>query len=489
VNRPIRRVGYAVTVLILLLVAQLTYLQVVDADNLANDPKNVRSALKEYNRARGRILTADGQIVADSAATTGDFKYVRFYPQGDLFAHVAGYQSFVNLVGSTGVEESYNRVLTGQDTSLQLSNIGDVLSGKAQTNDVVLSLTKSAQQTAKDALGGQKGSVVALDVHTGAVLAMYSNPSFNPNGLSVHDSQAVQDNFNAINSDANDKPALQRAYRERYPPGSTFKVVTTKSALELGQATPDSSFPVTDSFQIPGVANPLFNFGKETCGGTLEESFVVSCNATFAKLGYDMGDAFAPAMDQCGIDNTPPIDLDPSAVESVGPNVGDPKPRFALAGIGQGDVFTSPLQMALIAESVANNGVIHEPHVVKEIENSDGKVVRTIDPKDWLTCMQPITAAALTNMMVDVVNNGTGTGASMSDQGIQVAGKTGTAETTEGENPHAWFIAFAPANAPRYAVAVIVEHGGVAGGDNATGGAVAAPIAKQMLQNLFATNP
>jgi peptidoglycan glycosyltransferase len=155
VNRPIRRVGYAVTVLILLLVAQLTYLQVVDADNLANDPKNVRSALKEYNRARGRILTADGQIVADSAPTTGDFKYVRFYPQGDLFAHVAGYQSFVNLVGSTGVEESYNRVLTGQDTSLQLSNIGDVLSGKAQTNDVVLSLTKSAQQTAKDALGGQ----------------------------------------------------------------------------------------------------------------------------------------------------------------------------------------------------------------------------------------------------------------------------------------------------------------------------------------------
>jgi peptidoglycan glycosyltransferase len=169
--------------------------------------------------------------------------------------------------------------------------------------------------------------------------------------------------------------------------------------------------------------------------------------------------------------------------------VGDPRPRFALAGIGQGDVFTSPLQMALIAEGIADNGVIHEPHVVKEIENSDGKVVRTIDPKDWLTCMQPITAAALTNMMVDVVNNGTGTGASMSDQGIQVAGKTGTAETTEGENPHAWFIAFAPANAPRYAVAVIVEHGGVAGGDNATGGAVAAPIAKQMLQNLFATNP
>jgi penicillin-binding protein A len=489
VNRPIRRVGVAVTVLILILVAQLTYLQVVDAHNLANNPKNVRSALKDYNRARGRILTADGQIVADSLPTTGDFKYLRLYPQHDLFAHVAGYQSFVNLVGSSGVEESYDKVLTGQDTSLQLGNLGDVLSGKAQTNDVVLSLSETAQQTAKDALGDQRGSVVALDVHTGAVLAMYSNPSFDPNGLALHDTQAVQNTFNAINSDANDKPALQRAYRERYPPGSTFKVVTAKSAIETGQATPDSpSFDFTNSYQIPGVTNPILNFGGEVCGGTMAESFVVSCNATFAKLGYDMGDAFPPAMDQCGIDSTPPIDLEPPAVESVGPRVGDPRPRFALAGIGQGDVFTSPLQMALIAESIANNGVIREPHVVKEIQNSDGKVIRTTASKDWLTCMQPTTAAALTNMMIDVVDHGTGTAASMSDQGIQVAGKTGTAETVAGEFPHAWFIAFAPANAPRYAVAVIVEHGGRLSSE-ATGGAVAAPIAKQMLQDLFATNP
>jgi peptidoglycan glycosyltransferase len=490
VNRPIRRVGYAVTILILVLVAQLTYLQVVDADNLANDPKNVRSTLKEVNRPRGRILTADGQVLADETKTTTDeYKYLRFYPQGDLFAHVVGYQSFGNLVGSTGVEQSENDVLTGQDTSLQLSNLGDVLSGKSQTNNVVLSLTESAQKAARDALGGQKGSVVALDVRTGAVLAMYSNPTYNPNLLSVHDPQAVQDTFNAINSDANDKPALQRAYRDRYPPGSTFKVVTSKSAIETGQATPDSpSFDVTDSFQIPGVAKPLYNFEQETCGGTMEESLVVSCNATFAKLGYEMGDAFPPQMDECGIDNTPPIDLEPPAVESVGPRVGDPRPRFALAGIGQGDVFTSPLQMALIAEGIANNGVIREPHVVKEVQDSDGKVIQTTEPKDWTTCMQPTTAAAVTNMMVDVVDNGTGTAAQI--DGVPVAGKTGTAETgVPGEHPHAWFIAFAPANAPRYAVAVIVEHGGVAGGDNATGGAVAAPMAKQVLQDLLATNP
>jgi peptidoglycan glycosyltransferase len=489
VNRPIRRVGYAVTVLILLLVAQLTYLQVVDANNLANNPKNVRKQLKDYNRARGKILTADGQVVAQSIPTTGDFKYMRQYPQIGLFAHVAGYQSFVNLVGSSGVEEAYSDVLTGQDASLQLKNIGGVLSGKSQTNDVILSLTEAAQRTAEQQLAGRRGSVVALDVQTGAVLAMYSNPTFNPNGLSVQNTQIVQDTFNQINS--GDDAALQRAYRERYPPGSTFKVVTSKSAIELGQATPDSpSFDFTDGFQIPGVAKPLSNFGGEVCGGTLAESLRDSCNATFAKLGYDMGDAFAPAMDQCGIDNTPPIDLDPAAVESVGPRVGDPKPRFALAGIGQGDVFTSPLEMALIAEGIANGGVIKEPHVVKEIQNSDGKVVRTTETKDWLTCMQPTTAAALTSMMVDVVNNGTGTNASMADQGVQVAGKTGTAETgVDGENPHTWFIAFAPANAPRYAVAVIVEHGGTSAGDSQTGGVVAAPIAKAMLQNLLATNP
>jgi penicillin-binding protein A len=486
VNRPIRRVGYAVTVLILLLVAQLTYLQVVDANNLANDPKNVRHALKEYNRARGNILTSDGEVVAGSIPTTGDFKYVRFYPQGDLFAHVAGYQSFVNLVGSTGVEESYNNALTGKDTSLQLSNLGNVLSGKSQTNDVVLSLSKTAQQAAKDALGGQRGSIVALNVQTGAVVAMYSNPTFDPNALSVHDPQEVQTAFNNINS--GDKAALQRAYRDRYPPGSTFKTITTKSALETNTATPDTEFPFSDGFQIPGTDTKLRNFGGGSCGGgTLTDSLVESCNATFAQLGYEMGDAFAPQMAQCGINDAPPIDLVPAAAESVGPTAGADRARFALAGIGQGDVFTTPLEMALIAEGIANGGVIKEPHVVSEVRrSSDGTTVSTPESKDWTTCMQPTTAAALTNMMVQVVARGSGTAAQI--DGITVAGKTGTAQTAPGESPHAWFIAFAPAEAPRYAIAVIVEHGGDFGAE-ATGGAVAAPKAKAVLQTLLATNP
>jgi len=476
-----------VTVLILVLVAQLTYLQVVDANKLANDPRNARKAESEYNHARGNIETADGTIVAKSVPTTGDFKYLRQYPQSDLFAEVSGYQSFVDLVGKSGVEATYNKVLTGRDTSLQLSNLGDLLNGKANTNNVVLSLTQAAQQAAKDALGGQKGSVVALDVKTGAVLAMYSNPSYDPNGLSVHDSQKVQTTYNAITSPLFGEPAKARAYTLRYPPGSTFKVITSKSAIETGLATPDQPvFADSDSFKIPGVTKPLFNFGREVCGGSLLESLVVSCNATFAALGYQLNDKFPPQMETCGINHQPPIDLEPSAVVSVGPQVGADKARFALAGIGQGDVFTSPLQMALIAAGIANGGVIMQPHVVKEITNTDGKTVRTIDPQPWTTCMSPQTSAALTGMMVDVVQRGTGIAAQI--DGVTVAGKTGTAQTSPDKPPHAWFIAFAPAEAPRYAVAVLVENGG-AYNETATGGAVAAPVAKQVLQALLATNP
>jgi peptidoglycan glycosyltransferase len=486
VNRPIRRVGYAVTILILVLVAQLTYLQVVDAHRLANDPRNSRHAESEYNHARGNIQTADGTIVATSLPTKGDFKYLRSYPQGELFAQVSGYQSFVDLVGKSGVEESYNDVLAGHDTSLQLNNLGDLFNGKAATNNVVLSLTQAAQQSARDGLSGRKGSVVALDIHTGAVLAMYSNPTYDPNSLAVHDSQKVQTAYNLVTSPLFDEPAKPRAYTLRYPPGSTFKVVTAKSALQAGIATPDRQFDPTGGFDIPGTDTTLHNFGNEVCtGGSLIDMLVESCNATFAQLGYELGNRFPPAMEQCGIEHQPPIDLSPSAVASVGPHIGADPPRFALAGIGQGDVFASPLQMALIAAGVANQGVIMQPHVVKDITNGDGKVVKTIDPKPWTTCMDPQTAAALNGMMVAVVQRGTGTAAQI--DGVTVAGKTGTAQT-DGPNPHAWFIAFAPAEAPRYAVAVLVEdRGGY--NESATGGAVAAPIAKGVLQTLLATNP
>jgi penicillin-binding protein A len=484
VNSAIRKVGYALTLLVLVLVGQLTYLQVVDANHLANDPNNIRKFLRDFNRPRGEILTTDGQIVARSDKTGGELKYQRVYPQGDLFAQISGYQSF--LIGNTGVEASYDKVLTGRDTQFQISNVGSILD--SNTGNVVLAQSLAAQQTARDALGGQKGSVVALDIQTGAVLAMYSNPSFDPNPLAGHDTSHVNLAFFLLNGDPA-RPALPRSYRERFPPGSTFKVVTTAGALDLGVATPDRPFTAASEFQLPQTNSFVHNFGGETCGGgPLTESFIESCNVTFARLGAEMGQRFAPIMNHCGIGSglvpiAPPIDLAPGAAGSIGPAADAPDARFALAGIGQGDVAVTPLEMALAAAGIANGGVIMEPHVALQITNSNSKVIQTIDPKPWTTCMTKPTADALTAMMVENVQRGTGTAAQIPN--VQVAGKTGTAQTgVEGQAPHAWFVAFAPADHPRFAVSVIVESGNALGTD-VTGGAVAAPIARQMLETLL----
>jgi peptidoglycan glycosyltransferase len=484
VNRAIRRVGYALTAVILVLVAQLTYLQVIDASNLANDPRNIRKYLRDVNRPRGEILTADDQIVAQSLPTSGELKFQRVYPQGDLFSDISGYQSFV--VGNTGVESSYNSVLTGRDRQFDFSQI---VSGKENTGNVILGQSLTAQQTARDALGGQKGSVVALDIKTGDVLAMYSNPSFDPNPLAGHDTAKVNVAYFLLNADPA-KPALPRAYRERYPPGSTFKVVTAAGAIDTGVAPPDRTYPFSSGFPLPGTTTSIGNFGGSACGGgSLTDSFITSCNATFARLGYEMGDNFVPVMNACGVGSevapiAPPLDLDPGAVGSIGPATGAEKPRFALAGIGQGDVFATPLEMALVAAGVANGGVIMQPHVAKEITNADGKVIQTIDPQPWKTCMTKPTADAVTAMMVENVEHGTATGAQIGN--VAVAAKTGTAQTgVEGQAPHAWFIAFAPADNPRFAVSVLIENGGNYGND-ATGGVVAAPIARQMLETLLA---
>jgi len=480
-NRAIRRVGIGIVALVLILVAQLTYLTIVDANNLKHNPHNVRALLSNANRPRGDIVTADGTIVAQSRTVSDGtvFKYLREYPTKELFAQTVGYQSFV--FGSTGVENTYNNALLGRENQLNLNNIPDIFSGKKTTGTVVLSLRADAQRLAQSALGTQRGSVVLLDVKTGAVLAMYSNPSFDPNPFVVHNNQFAQAAFTAVQQNP-DHPALPRSYRERYPPGSSFKTVTASVALEDGVATPNSTFPVRTELPLPQSTNTLRNFGGESCGGTLTLSFTQSCNTTFGQLGLQLGDQFVPGMAKFGIGQAPPIDLSPGAVTSVGPAAGtfsNSQPQFALAGIGQGAVAVTPLQMALVAEGIANGGVIMQPHVASEIRDANDKLIRRIDPSPWMTATTPQVAQAVTQMMIQVVNNGTGTAAQI--PGVTVAGKTGTAQTAPNQAPHAWFVAFAPAEAPRFAVAVIVEHGGNAN-QEATGGRVAAPIAAQMLK-------
>lgn len=483
-NRSIRRVGTAVVVLLLLLVAQLTYLQVIDAKNLKDDPRNSRTYLADFNRPRGEIISADGKVLAKSVPSDDEYEFQRVYPYGELFAQTVGYQSVV--VGSTGVEKEYSAVLSGRDrTRLRLRDLGDLLLGKDQTGNVVLSLRTDVQLVAKAALGNQQGSVVVMDPKTGALIAMYSNPSFDPTPLAGHNPKLVQAYWNSLDPDNPETTLLPRAYRQRYPPGSTFKIATTASALDTGIATPQTQFPTLRSFTPPQAGNSISNFGGENCGGSLEESFVHSCNTTFAKLGLDLGEKFPPQLSGFGIYEAPPIDLSPDAAVSSGPAPGtfnENKPQFALAGIGQGEVAATPLQMALIGSSVANGGTVMRPHVAAQIRDDDGKELSTITPKPWKTAMPITTAATIRDFMVQVVERGTGTAGQIA--GVSVAGKTGTAQSCEGCSPHAWFVAFAPAEAPRYAVAVFVDKGGNMGNE-ATGGHVAAPIAAAVFKFLL----
>jgi penicillin-binding protein A len=487
VNRQVRRVGIGVVGCFVALFLQLNWLQVVKADSLANDPRNVRAVKRAFSDPRGEILTADGTIVARSQPVDDQFERLRTYPTGPLFGHVSGFFSF--NFGASGVEHVYNEDLSGRRPEQQFRNLGDWLIGKELTGDAVLTMSNVAQEAARDALGDRRGSVVVLDPSTGEVVALWSSPSYDPSPLSSHSPKAAQEAFDGYTKDPAN-PMLARAYRERYPPGSTFKVVTAATAIETGTATTQTGYPSLRSLDLPQSDKQLRNFGGSNCGGTMAESFRRSCNTTFGRIGLDLGEKLIDGMKAFGVTEDVPFDL--PDVRSAGPAPGSfrrNQPSFANAAIGQGDIAVTPLQMALVAGAIANGGVLMAPHVVREIRDTDGRVVRRIGPTEWKRAVQPPTAAAVTQMMVDVVRAGTGTAAAV--PGYTVAGKTGTAEAPggpDGASPHAWFIGFAPAEAPRFAIAVIVERGGDLG-DEATGGRVAAPVAGKVLAKLLALPP
>ena len=487
-NRQIRRVGIGVVACFVALFAQLNYLQVLRADSLANDPRNVRAVKRAFSQPRGEILTVDGAIVARSEPVDDQFERLRTYPTGPLFGHVSGFFSF--NYGASGVEDAYNADLSGRRVDQRFRNLGDWLIGKERTGDAVLSLSGAAQDAARQALGDRRGSVVVLDPTTGEVVALWSNPSYDPAPLASHDFRAARQAFESYTADPAN-PMLARAYRERYPPGSTFKVVTAATAIETGTATPQTGYPSLRFLDLPQSDKQLRNFGGSSCGGTMAESFRRSCNTTFGRIGLDLGERLIDGLRAFGIGEDVPFDL-PEA-RSGGPAAGTfgrNKPSFANAAIGQGDVAVTPLQMATVAAAIANGGVLMAPHVVREIRDQDGEVIRRIGPDEWKRAVSPATAAAVTQMMISVVRSGTGTAAAV--PGTTVAGKTGTAEAPAGPGessaPHAWFIGFAPAEAPRFAIAVIVERGGDLG-DEATGGRVAAPVARDVLARLLALPP
>ncbi|MGI9033042.1 MAG: peptidoglycan D,D-transpeptidase FtsI family protein [Acidimicrobiales bacterium] len=481
-NTQIRRLGVVLGVLFVALFVQLNWLQVVDAQHLNNDPRNTRAVVRDFAQPRGVIQTSDGVVVAQSQPSNDQFQRQRSYPLAGLFAHLTGFFSFT--YGTDGVEHNYNDSLTGRDQKFSINRLGDILLQKEHSANVTLTVSKALQQTATNALGNRKGAVVALDPRTGAILAMVDYPTYDPNPLASHDQKTVRDAWNALNADPN-KPLLPRSYRERYFPGSSFKVVTAATGLATGTVTLTSpSYPVLSSLPLPQTAQPLSNFGGERCGGPLPQVLKVSCNTAFAQLGLDLGgDKLAAGAQAFGFTKVPPIDLPfgvPSSFPPASAFVRD-KPALAKSAIGQQDVAATPLQMALVAAGIANNGVVMTPHVMSEVRDSEGRVVDKYQPSPWTTAVPPDVARAVRDMMVGVVQGGTGTAAQI--PGVAVAGKTGTAQTGR-DTSHAWFVSFAPADNPKVAVAVIVED--QPNVNEATGGAIAAPIAKTVLQAALA---
>ena len=482
-NRQIRRLGYAFITLFVLLFAAVNYIQVYAASDLANNPSNQRLLLQEYNVHRGQILARDEQtVLATSKTTKGRLKYLRVYPRARLYAGVTGYYSVV--FGRYALEQSQNEWLAGRASELLPQNLVDEMLGRDKRGaTVVTTIDPKLQRVAARQLGALPGGVVAMDPRTGEILALVANPSYDPNDLSSHKLKEVRADRARLLRDP-DKPLLSRAAQELFPPGSTFKLVTAAAALESGMK-PDTKFPNPPALKLPQTSHELHNFGGEHCLGgaaqlTLAQALEVSCNVVFGEIGLKLGaDKLVGQARRFGFDQDVPLEI-PYASGSIPPakDFQDALPAVAFSAIGQQSVGANPLQMALVGSALANGGEEMTPRLVKEIRDPSGRVIKSFAPRVWGRPVSEGTARDMTRMMIRVVEAGTGTAAQI--PGVTVAGKTGTAETTSG-NPHAWFVSFAPAENPQIVVAVVVLNGGSLGSE-ATGGHVAAPIARAVIR-------
>ncbi|MGY1686107.1 peptidoglycan D,D-transpeptidase FtsI family protein [Geodermatophilus sp. SYSU D00804] len=471
-NAPLRRVAISVLVLFTLLIVNVNYIQVVRSDELREDPGNTRVLTEEYSRERGSIVV-DGTEVALSVPTQDTLEYLRQYPQGPTYAAVTGYYSL--LYNSAQMERAANDVLTGSDARLFTRRLADLFTGRDPAGgDVVLTMDAAVQEAAMAGLDGVTGAVVALDPSTGAVLGMASTPTYDPGQLSSHDPAAIRayaDQLDAMETD----PRLNRATQDNYPPGSIFKVIVSAAALATGEYTPDTVVPAPDLLTLPDTSTTLENFNGSSCSSSQEQSLIdaltISCNTAFAQLGIDLGEdrvrEMAEAFGMTGDGMEIPLEV-------AGSSIGDIESEAALgqSSIGQRDVRTTPLQAAMIAAAVANDGTLMTPYLVDQVRAPDLTVIDRSDPEEFSRPVTPEVADQLTEMMVSVVENGSGRRAQV--PGVEVAGKTGTAQNAGPD--HNWFIGFAPADDPQIAVAVFVANGGGTGGD------VSAPIARDVIE-------
>jgi len=488
-NKKIRQLAFGLMALYVLLFVAMNYWQVGRASELNGRTDNYRAIRREFDRPRGEIITADGVVVARSVPTPqgSEFPYQREYPTGGLFAGVTGYYSFG--FGATQVEFTQNSVLTGQTAQQYIGNLQDIVSGGDGTGTVRLTLRNDLQEVARNGLAGRDGAVVMVDIHTGAVLAMYSEPSYDPNLIAGFDFDAAGETLRALQEDDRD-PLLSHAYQLRYMPGSSFKVITTGIGLESGALSLDMTpFERLTQWTPPQTSNPIQNYGGTNCGGDLREVFRRSCNIPFAQTALNIGIPGMIAGTQAwGLEQPVPIDLPRPAASTFGnvDNLDQQLPLVAIRGFGQQEVQMVPQHMAMVAAAVANNGAMMKPFVVGATLDSRDGVLTVHEPERWLTPISPQTAAVLNELMQGVVTDGTAS-CCLGIPGIPIAAKTGTAQLNNSGEPqrsNAWIIAFAPADNPQYAVAVMLE------GTNAeisasTGGHLAGPIAQDMLEAVF----
>jgi cell division protein FtsI/penicillin-binding protein 2 len=481
VNKPLRRIAIFCGLLVLALLVRTNWLQYVEAEELNTHSKNRRVLIERYSNERGNIIV-DGKPITGSVQTNDtDFKYKRTYVNGPMWAPVTGYAS--QAFDANQIEKLEDGVLTGNSDQLFFDRTLAMFTGdKKRGGNVVTTLNSAAQKAAYKGLGDKKGAVAAIDPKTGRILALASTPSYNPAtfaGYGASDEKA----WNALEKDK-DKPKLNRALREVYPPGSTFKVVTAAAALEHGIV--DDINAATDTpepYILPNTITPMVNHASGCEEATLNKALEVSCNSVFARLGDKVGrDKMLETAQKFGFNN-PEIDTPVRAAASVYDKNMD-RPGNALSSIGQFNTATTPLQMAMVTAAIANDGKLMKPYMVEQLEAPNLDVIKKNESQEMSRPLSQKNAQLLQQMMENVVEKGTGGNAKLDDSKVRVGGKTGTAQHGENnsKNPYAWFISYAMTDSGSpVAVAVVVEDS-KASRDDISGGGLAAPIAKDVMQ-------
>jgi peptidoglycan glycosyltransferase len=469
-------VGIVVLAMFAALFVSSSVIHVVASEDIAEDSRNVRTLYESFSAERGQILVG-GVPIARSIPVDTQFKFLRTYSDGELYAPVVGYYTLNQ--GNAGIESALNSVLTGQANSQAFEQLVALVTGTTPEGaSVALTIDPALQQMAWDALGDRRGAVVALDPATGRILAMVSKPSFDPTPLASHQGSIVLDAYNLLNEDPANPLANRAIAGDQYFPGSVFKVIMMAAALDSGRYSAESEFPNPAELALPLSTDTIKNSGGRLCGGeetvTLEEAFRLSCNIPYAELGLELGEnTIGSLADAFGFGATLEIPL--RVTPSTFPR-GMDQAQLMLASFGQYDVRVTPLQVAMMSAAIANNGDLMRPNLVDSIIAPNLRVLQGFEPALYSSPVSPSTARELTRMMVGNVSQGVANNAAI--VGMDVAGKTGTAETGLDNGRSFWFTGFAPADAPQVVVAVVVEGDAAEG----SGNSVAAPIARRVME-------